>query len=198
MRHIGIPEFTILSLTFVSLSPPPSPSLSLLPPLSPSLSSSSPLLRFFVSSFTVETTCTVSLPAACFGTGATPKMSSYVIEYRLCVESPPLCLGTHSQPRTQHRDEDDKDREKREIGSRTSRELASHSRQFERFSGILTVKSGRTFSDRLDQLSFFLDSPLCSHGLISRNCKTFIYTIIELSNDGERTLQREVEGGIRI
>ena len=26
-------------------------------------------------------------PAACFGTGATTKMSSYVIEYRLCVET---------------------------------------------------------------------------------------------------------------
>lgn len=53
------------------------------------------------------------------------------------------------------RDEDDKDREKREIGSRTSRELASHSRWFERFSGILTVESGRAFSNRLDQLFFY-------------------------------------------
>lgn len=81
MRHIGIPEFTILSPT--SHPSPFSLCLSL-------FSFRSFLLGFFLSSFTLETTrIPVSLPAACFGTGATPKMSSYVIEYRLCVESPP-------------------------------------------------------------------------------------------------------------
>jgi len=96
MRHIGILEFAILPpFHFLFLSP-----------VSPSLDFSSSLLRRKLSA-------RVSLPAACFGTGATPKMSSYVIEYRLCVE-PPFWLGTMvSRRRRATWDTDDKDRRKR-------------------------------------------------------------------------------------